>query len=614
MARFQSSLVALVLLLSSLSASLALSPPRALLAQQLQYDQKLSDIDRHALGLDSIGSTSRWGFISDTEGGGKLEDGSFSLSTGNISNSAPFSNKTISSASSCEATYGVLPCTDTVIGNLFLLAAYGYLLFVAAKLLSEGSELLLTVLDAGIIGGLLLPILGALPDSILILVSGLGGTQAEAQEQVLVGIGLLAGSIVMLLTVLWGSCLLLGRCDLEFENEKLTAIDKTLTRPFDLKGTGVENDDLTKLSARIMIASIVPFIVAQLPSIFNFSSTGNIHVLIACVLSFGGLLGYCLYQVFTPWIQERRKEIAQRMFIQAKAMERFVKPLDRANLIDENGDLDIEFSRKLFHSIDLDKDGALTKKEAALLLRATLVGEDLDDEMLNHFMQEYDSDHDNQISLEEFISGMRKWCKELKLHRHHTIGHRREEAESFVNELRRLEMDEEEDEGESNPPTKAQIIRKAVFFLIGGTIVAAVFADPLVDAVNDFSTASHIPSFFISFVLLPLASNSSEAVSSILFSARKKKRNMSLTCSQIYGGVTMNSTMGLGIFLALVYARQLVWDFSSEVLVVCLVIIVMGLLASFRKVFPTWMAGIALLLYPVSLGLVAVLDYVAGWE
>ena len=64
--------------------------------------------------------------------------------------------------------------------------------------------------------------------------------------------------------------------------------------------TGVENDDLTQLSARIMILSIVPFVVAQLPSIFNFSATGNIPVLVACVLAFAGLVSYCLYQVCYP--------------------------------------------------------------------------------------------------------------------------------------------------------------------------------------------------------------------------------------------------------------------------------------------------------------------------
>ena len=43
------------------------------------------------------------------------------------------------------------------------------------------------VLDGGFCHpgtGLLLPVLGALPDALIIIVSGLGGTTAEAQEQV----------------------------------------------------------------------------------------------------------------------------------------------------------------------------------------------------------------------------------------------------------------------------------------------------------------------------------------------------------------------------------------------------------------------------------------------
>ena len=38
---------------------------------------------------------------------------------------------------------------------------------------------------------------------------------------------------------------------------------------------------------------------------------------------------------------------------------------------------------------------------------------------------------------------------------------------------------------------------KAVVMLLLGTIVAAVVADPLVDAVDNFSTATNIPSFFV---------------------------------------------------------------------------------------------------------------------
>lgn len=85
-------------------------------------------------------------------------------------------------------------------------------------------------------------------------------------------------------------------------------------------------------------------------------------------------------------------------------------------------------------------------------------------------------------------------------------------------------------------------------------------------------------------------------------------------CLQLYGAVTMNNVLCLSVFLALVYARGLTWDFSSEVLVIVIVCIVMGLFASFRTSFPLWTAIMAILLYPFSLALVYVLDYVFGWS
>lgn len=45
--------------------------------------------------------------------------------------------------------------------------------------------------------------------------------------------------------------------------------------------------------------------------------------------------------------------------------------------------------------------------------------------------------------------------------------------------------------------------------------------------------ATGAPPFVIGFVLTPLASNSSELVSSLTFAARKKRKNMSLTLSQV---------------------------------------------------------------------------------
>jgi hypothetical protein len=60
----------------------------------------------------------------------------------------------------------------------------------------------------------------------VIVASGMGASKAAAQEQVAVGMGTLAGSTVMLLTIAWSGSLWVGRCDL---NERGLAIPKTMT-------------------------------------------------------------------------------------------------------------------------------------------------------------------------------------------------------------------------------------------------------------------------------------------------------------------------------------------------------------------------------------------------
>lgn len=75
----------------------------------------------------------------------------------------------------------------------------------------------------------------------------------------------------------------------------------------------------------------------------------------------------------------------------------------------------------------------------------------------------------------------------------------------------------------------------------------------------------------------------------------------------------MNNILCLSVFLALVYVRGLSWNFSAEVLVIFLVCVIMGAIASFRTTFPIWICFVAFLLYPLSLVLVYVLDYIFGW-
>lgn len=69
----------------------------------------------------------------------------------------------------------------------------------------------------------------------------------------------------------------------------------------------------------------------------------------------------------------------------------------------------------------------------------------------------------------------------------------------------------------------------------------------------------------------------------------------------------MNNTFCLFIFLALVFARELVWEFSAETLSILLVQVIVALLAQ-KTVMTTLDSCFVLSLYPLSLAFVAVAE------
>ncbi|KAF2286083.1 hypothetical protein GH714_010220 [Hevea brasiliensis] len=456
-------------------------------------------------------------------------------------------------------------------------------------------------------------------------VSGLSGSTATAQSQVSVGMGLLAGSTVMLVTVIWGSCIVVGKCDLG-ETDSV-AINGQNTKGFSLTGTGVSTDIWTCYAARIMVISVIPFIVVQLTQLLHSTSGRHLAVLIALILSLLMLISYCLYQVFQPWIQRRRLAYVKLKHVMSGILKH-LRQRALGRFLTDDGQPNKDVMEKLFHAIDENHDGRLSASELKALIlgiRFEEINFDRDD-AVDKIMKDFDIiRRDNYIDCNEFVHGISKWIEEAKrsgavitdpssrtftyldnfqrqAKREHALLGLEDQVEDQSNEVV---------EGVENPKW---ISIKAVLMLLLGTIIAAVFADPLVDAVDNFSDATSIPTFFISFIALPLATNSSEAVSAIIFASRKTCTTASLTFSELYGAVTMNNLLCLSVFLALVYIRGLTWDFSSEVLVIFIVCIVMGAFASFRNTFPLWTSSLAYLLYPFSLALVYVLDYIFGWS
>ncbi|XP_062104636.1 sodium/calcium exchanger NCL1-like [Humulus lupulus] len=546
-----------------------------------------------------------------------ISDDSYMVSDGISSVRQPnlISLNRFSQSNNCHESYGFLPCTTTALGNIFLIVVYGYFMFLSAKLLSIGSEFLLQILGPGIIGGFLLPILGAFPDAMIILASGLSSDKETAQRQVSVGMGLLAGSNIMLLTVLWGSCLIFGKCDLE--NSK--AVDHKDTKGFSLTGSGVSTDIWTSYAGFTVVVSIIPFIIVQLPLVFKATSFSRLSVLISFIISVSLFIGYSLYQIFQPWIQKRKLAYAKHKHVMSGLLKS-LRMNSFGKLFTEDGEPNKEVLKKLFRTVDQNSDGSLSVDE----LRALIIGFQLEEEDMNvddavaQVMKDFDTSHDKQIDEIEFVKGFTRWLNKIKraaiMHQGRALQSLRLLNDFDMETRREADLYEDRsDEVVENVDNPNCQITKAVLMLILGAVVAAASADPLVDAVENFSTATSIAPFFVSFVILPFVS-SSEIVSTMIAVSQKRIRTTSLAYSEIYGSVIMSNILTVAVFMGLVYIRSLAWDFASEVLVILIVCSVMGFTAGCRTTFPLWMSVMAILLYPFSLLLVYILNYVSGWS
>ena len=145
------------------------------------------------------------------------------------------------------------------------------------------------------------------------------------------------------------------------------------------------------------------------------------------------------------------------------------------------------------------------------------------------------------------------------------------------------------------------------------------FSDPMCNALSemtDVRNIQHIPisSFYLSFLITPICSNASELVSSFIFAMKKEKDNIALTYAQLYGAATMNNTLCLAVFAALVFFRDLEWYFSAEVTVILLVEFIVGFTAlAFFRIYYVFLLFFIILLYPISLAIVVLLENVAHW-
>ncbi|GFQ05351.1 hypothetical protein PHJA_002679200 [Phtheirospermum japonicum] len=497
----------------------------------------------------------------------------------------------------CEPIYGFLPCSTNVWGLLFLIVVYEILLSIGGKYVATGSELFFQITGPGVFGASLFQFLGTIPQIVLVLVSALSGSLEAAQQRTTLGMGLVAGTTVMLLTLIWGISIVVGSYDLSEAN----ANDEPGTQKKTPKGYGVVTDAETSYTARLMLITLVPFLILLLAKIFDSSSGRRVIILIALIVTVLLLIAYIFYQIFQPWVQNRRFEYLMNKY----AKDKLLRVLSR------NGKPDTQKIQQLFSKIDKDKSLSVSPLE----LRVLLLGVKIDDDDLSterdveNILASFDVSGDGRINQDEFVRGMTKLASDLSdqtpdrikfnggsnsnesrleqgLLAKRTRASRRASSNSWLNYL------------------------KAFMFVIFGTVMLCALSEPLIKSVVGFAQAANMSSFCVSYLAIPFAMNYGAAVQSIASARQKTQKSISLTLSALYGGVYMNNIIGLIVFLAPSFARHLWADVFAEIVVVLIICIMMALLTSLRTTFTRLTGYLVLLLYPISLALVYLLTSV----
>jgi len=451
------------------------------------------------------------------------------------------------------------------------------------------------------------------------------GTPEEIQHQLSVGVGTLVGSTVMLLTIPYGFGVLLGRRDYDEDNDcaALTPERKPKLTHTSLFGNCVTLLPEIPPTAMIMILSLFSYVLIQIPSLFYMHDADQgVHRLhpwaLAClIVTAVSFLAYCYYQVASANAADMARRQQERI-----RREQWKKSLDRR--LGERKQQEIIF--KLY---DKDNSGYMDAKELAHAL--SHLGLKVERKDIGELMESIDVGHahdgdsgraDGKISLNEFCHAVTSWVaagqNAENLHQMNSARTSRRASPApqgygAINmDDSRLDMSgmkdvggggeaEEEEEDEHWDLTENELRLQACMFLLLGTFAVSVFSDPMVDVISQVGDRLNVSPFYVSFIVTPLASNSSEVFAGLMFARKKTNESISMTVATMHGAATMNNTLALCIFMAIIYMRGLAWEYTAEVIVVLVVVTAVGLQTMWRRNIFLWQGLMVLSFYPLSI-------------
>jgi len=277
------------------------------------------------------------------------------------------------------------------------------------------AELLLLVPSvAPVVGSVVLPVLGAVPDGMMVLFSGTGPL-SEVEHQVSVGVGTLAGSTIMLLTIPWFLAVLAGRVDLSPSGtpmykrpankgpndpwEKCTDESWTIFNNFSLLKTGVGVGESVRYNAKLMLRTLGGYFVIQIPAMLVDQATPKGRNIINLCSGAGFLIcfvGFVDY-LYRMWKDSQDGDSGVHDDIADKTIQAI-----------RDGKLTLRGAMAKFQEEFAPGAGGLDAVLLGVQQKVTEVGQERLNEVrrmckiLHPFFQYYDTDNSKTIDFEEF--------------------------------------------------------------------------------------------------------------------------------------------------------------------------------------------------------------------
>jgi Ca2+/Na+ antiporter len=430
----------------------------------------------------------------------------------------------------------------------------------------------------------------------IILFSGLGDIET-AQETLSVGVGALAGSTIMLLTVPWALSIYAGRVDLTngkpdyMGKPKLSSSYSSLTDDF--QNTGVTLTLAVRHGGVIMAVTTLPYFLIQVPAAFLHGPTEEVAqgehwwALLGFCVCLAGLVYYMRLQLkFSQEGQDKDKRVAAIKKALSKgqislsgALHTAIQkqPQDGAGIGTGTGEYQSlgttggngkDFSLPppeaasyltdilgdAFKAYDSDESGALEVKEIRMFFKD--FHENISESEIERLFQKADKDGGGSVSFDEFLAlAYNLITSNDQLN---AAVAKKEEPErdslatgashrTLVENIWSEDADEQEEVPEEftdlSPDEQQVAIKWRAFKMLAlGTVMVIYFSDPMVDVMQNIAIRCNLSPFYVSFILAPLASNASEVIASQYYASKKTRKTITVSLSALEGAASMNNT------------------------------------------------------------------------